>query len=154
MKRFNWKLLTKHSKVVKIFTIVLCGVLLCTSLSFLVMGIVRRVEVYQKGNSTIEETVVTYSEITYRAVENGVVVYVYEDFYSREGYYPERYKDGEKVHIDDLETFIWIGLYEDRMFQGWYLDSACTIPYENDVARTGNFIVYAKLQVGHWTPLV
>lgn len=146
------KLIKKNSKLVKLFSFTLCALLICTAFSFLVVGIVKRVKTEIEQSKTEQTQVITQSTITYRAVLDGVVIYVDEDFYLPNGYYPELYKDGMKVHIDDLREFICVDSLTDYYFVGWYTDSKCTKPFENDVARIGNFVVYAKLGKALWTP--
>ena len=153
MKKFNLKkLLKQNSKAVKIFSLTLCALLICTALSFLVVGIVKHVKTKIDETQTEQTEIITYSTITYRAVLDGVVIYVDEDFYLSDGYYPELYKDGMKVHIDDLREYIPVSGLEDNAFEGWYMDSKCTVPFENDIARIGDFVVYAKLGKWFWTP--
>lgn len=150
MKKCSLKnLLGKNSKAVKVLSLILCALLICTALSLFVVGIVRTAKTDKPQSGQTE--IITISEITYRAVLDGVVVYVDEDFYLSNGYYPELYKDGTKVHIDDLKDCIAVKASEDIAFYGWYMDSKCTVPFENDSAYIGDFVIFAKLITRHWT---
>lgn len=94
----------------------------------------------------------TYT-ITYRAVQDGAETDIDESFFKSDGNYPPTYTEGETVHISDLVAVIDVGAYEDRTFEGWYLDGACTQAFDGviDSEGTNDLTLYAKISVGYWT---
>lgn len=93
-------------------------------------------------------------KITYVAIQKGVQTDIHPDLYKRGGNYPLEYTSGTEVAIDDLRDYIWVGAYEDRVFQGWFLDSNCTEEFDGTIDKDeiGNITLYAKISVGYWTP--
>ena len=108
-----------------------------------------------RKNNTVEFTPTTY-KIVYRAVHNGkTVTDVHEAFFVNGNAYPTVYWYGVDTKIDDLKEIIYPSPYEDRVFEGWYLDEACTIAFDGviDAGERGHIVLYAKVDVVEWTPM-
>ena len=117
--------------------------------------------------------------ITYYAVENGKLAEINPLLFMKDGNYPTSYKAGEEVYISPLKNgLVDISPNEDREFQGWYADAACTVMYSGDttteheypnwwgedetytvteheysgfrIKTEGNLVFYAKLACGYW----
>lgn len=113
--------------------------------------------------------------IEYRAIENGEEKEIYAPLYQAGGNYPTTYETGKETEISDLNGRVtrtpapdlWGGVCfetgafpdpqnpnKEYEFEGWYLDEKCTEELENGIipaGRTGNIVLYAKIQMSLWT---
>lgn len=98
------------------------------------------------------DPIVTYS-IEYVAVQGGKVAEIHEDFWLEDGSYPTTYIAGEGAEISELREMIYPSAREDRTFEGWYLDFACTKEVSEGIGKNvaGDLTLYAKISVGYWT---
>lgn len=105
---------------------------------------------------------VTYTpivfSITYKAVLYGfrgdkTLTEVPEKFYKKNGNYPTEYKGVLGATVDDLYRRWDIDRNNSQAFDGWFLDEACTVPFDGVIAprSSGDITIYAKLQAELWT---
>lgn len=96
----------------------------------------------------------TYT-ITYRMLErDGQTLSVIPGvFFKPDGSYPKTYTSKKGATVDDLNEVTFISEREDRVFMGWYEDSAQTVAFDGVVEKgqTGDVVLYAKFSVGVWT---
>ena len=101
---------------------------------------------------TIVEPVASFYNIEYKAVVNGEVKDIYPQMFKTGGSYPTKYIVGENFKLDDLDSWVPISSRTDWDFYGWYLDSACTIPFDGSLLDvTSDMTIYAKITEAHWT---
>lgn len=64
------------------------------------------------------------------------------------GEYPSSYYVGTGATVSELENIVYVSQYEKRIFCGWFLDSACTQPFNGTVSetQTGNITLYADIR--------
>lgn len=101
------------------------------------------------------ETEKTYT-ITYKVVAQGYVVDIPENAFVKGRNYPTTYTEGETVVLDDPVQEYWYDAYNQYEFRGWYLDEACTIPFDGETVANSNqdVTVYAKTKWYLWSPTV
>ena len=89
--------------------------------------------------------------IKYKMVVGGTVKDVDERMFARGSTYETTFTYGESAKVDDLQ-FIWYDSYTDYIFEGWYLDKACTVAFEGTDKLQENITLYAKIRVDEWSP--
>lgn len=98
-----------------------------------------------------EETPLKYT-ITYRAVRNGMIENIHEDFWKENGNYPTSYISGEETSIDDLKDYVFVSSSQDFVFGGWYWDTEFSKEFNGVTSKTsGNVTLYAKVTDAYWT---
>ena len=97
----------------------------------------------------------TYA-ITYKVIAQVYVVDIPENAFVKGRNYPTSYTEGETVVIDNPVQDYWYDAYNQYEFRGWYLDEACTIPFDGEkVGKSeADVTVYAKTAWSLWSPNV
>ena len=92
------------------------------------------------GNPTVD-----FYEIKYVGVVNGEISEIPIVCFSETGYYPATYVEGSTFEIDELMS---LASDEDYyyVFEGWYLDEDCVIPFDGITTETvGEVSLYADI---------
>ena len=119
----------------------------------------------QPFNGTVSETqtgnITLYADIRARLynIEYVGVLYgertdIMSELYLTKGTYPTEYIAGQGATVSDLREYYPVTDLKDIAFYGWYLDEACTQPFDGTIeeTQTGNVTLYAKLVYWMWTP--
>lgn len=116
---------------------------------------------------------VTYT-VTYRAIEDGTERNVRSYLFDSKKSYPKEVSEGEALHVDDLRGKMtyepWVlddgtvlqvaggsgyvdpnDSTKEYEFLGWYTDKACSKAFVNDREIKGDLVLYAKINVSHWS---
>lgn len=144
-KRFRSKL-----KLKTLFSLCSCVLLLIATVSATAL-LFRPKKNEPDSSPTIDvQNPFTY-DISYYAVEGGKVVELSSEWYKLDGEYPTSCLAGSPLYVDDLIEYIDISYNEDRTFEGWFTDAACTKRFENGKKYVNDVTLYAKISIGFWT---
>ena len=127
----------------------------------------------QTGDITIYAQIEVEHAIEYVGVYDGKRGEIEAFLFKENGAYPTTYRYGESRVVDDLcgkmEKMVvdghtyYVGSeindptndYKAYGFYGWYLDAACTKPFDGEISASqkGLLTLYAKISVSWWTAM-